>query len=373
MQSRQQTIDARYLKRALSLARKGAGKVFPNPMVGCVIVRNGAIVGEGFHARFGGPHAEVAALAQAGPRARGSTLYATLEPCDHSGKTPPCTRSIIAAGVARVVVAMLDPNPRVRGRGISRLRKNSIRVSLGPMSAEARSLNPAYIRSWKKQDGGVIAKAATTLDGKIATRTGDSKWITSDAARILGYRTRSSVDAVLVGRKTVQEDNPSLTGHGFGPNPVRVVVDPGLRTALTSAVFDSEAPTILVHSTKQRSRKLEIARRNGVLPVYLPRRSGTIPFRAIVRKLRGFGIRRILIEGGGETLAAAFAAGVVTEVMFFVAPRILGGKGAKTPVEGPGAATLAGAIHLAGMKARRIGPDLLLSARVLSGDKRRNA
>ncbi len=373
MRSVQRTIDARYMRRALSLARRGRGKVSPNPMVGCVIVKDGKIIGEGFHGRFGGPHAEVAALAQAGTRARGSTLYATLEPCDHFGKTPPCTGSIISAGVARVVAAMLDPNPRVRGRGLSRLRRNSLHVSLGPMGAEARSLNAAYVRSWKEQKGRVIAKAAMTLDGKIATRTGDSKWITSDAARILGYRTRSSVDAVLVGRNTVQQDNPALTAHGFGPNPVRVVIDPALRTSIKRAVFNSEAVTILVHCSKRPSRKLDDARRKGVLPVYLSRKGGTIPFRAIIRKLRAFGIRRILIEGGGETLSAAFAAGVVTEVMFFVAPRILGGRRAKTPVEGPGVDALAAATRLTGMRARQVGQDILLTAKVSEGDRKRRA
>lgn len=369
----QRTIDARYMKQALSLARKGAGKVFPNPMVGCVIVKDGRIIGEGFHARFGGPHAEVVALAQAGPRARGSTLYATLEPCDHTGKTPPCTRSIIAADVARVVVAMLDPNPRVGGRGISRLRRNSVQVSLGTLGLEARSLNAAYIRSWKQKTGRVIAKAAMTLDGKIATRSGDSKWITSEAARNLGYRTRCSVDAVLVGRNTVQQDNPALTGHGFGSNPVRVVIDPALRTSLDSAVYNREAPTILVHCAGGPSRKLEDARCKGILPVYLPAKGGDIPFRTIVRKLWDFGIRRILIEGGGETLAAAFAAGVVTEVMFFVAPRIVGGKGAKTPVEGAGVRNLVAATLLTEMRARPIGPDILLTAKVLGNNRSRSA
>ncbi len=371
MRPTQRTADARYMKRALSLARKGRGKVSPNPMVGCVIVKDGRIVGEGFHDRFGGPHAELAALAQAGPRARGATLYSTLEPCDHYGKTPPCTRSIISAGVARVVTAMLDPNPRVRGRGISRLRRNSLRVSLGPLGAKARSLNAAYVRSWKQHGVRVIAKAAMTLDGKIATRTGDSKWITSNAARILGYRTRSSVDAVLVGRTTIREDNPALTAHGFGPNPVRVVIDPAVRTSLTSAVYNHEAPTVLVHCVRRHSRKLEDARRKGVLPVYLSRTGGAIPFYAIIRKLREFGIRQILIEGGGETLAGAFAAGVVTDVMFFVAPRIFGGRVAKTPVEGPGVAFLAGATRLAGMRAHPVGPDILLTAQVLDNERKR--
>ena len=226
----QRAIDVRFMKRALLLARKGEGSVAPNPMVGCVVVKGGRIVGEGYHQRFGGPHAEVIALSRAGDRAAGSTLYVTLEPCDHFGKTPPCTNSLLAAGVARVVVAMLDPNPRVRGRGISRLGRNSVRVSTGVMRSEARSLNAPYVRSLK--EGGVIAKAAMSLDGKITTVRGESKWITSRASRIMGYRTRSSVDAVLVGRGTVQQDDPELTSHGSGRNPVRVVIDPSFRTSI---------------------------------------------------------------------------------------------------------------------------------------------
>lgn len=365
----QRAIDVRFMKRALSLARKGEGTVAPNPMVGCVVVRGGRIVGEGYHQRFGGPHAEVIALSRAGDRAAGSTLYVTLEPCDHFGKTPPCTNSILAAGVARVVVAMLDPNPRVSGRGISRLRRNSVRVSTGLMRSEARSLNAPYVRSLK--EGGVIAKAAMSLDGKIATVSGDSKWITSRASRIMGYRTRSSVDAVLVGRRTVQQDDPELTSHGSGRNPVRVVIDPSFRTSIGSRVFNRAAPTILIHSLAGRRGKLEDVRRKGVLTVYLPARRGRIDFRAIVRKLRDLGIRRLLIEGGGETLAAAFAAGVVTEVMFFVAPKVLGGKGAKTPVEGPGVPVLADATRLSGMKAQSIGQDILLTAQVGVKKRRR--
>ncbi len=364
----QRAIDVRFMKRALLLARKGT--VAPNPMVGCVAVKGGRIVGEGYHQRFGGPHAEVVALSRAGDRAAGSTLYVTLEPCDHFGKTPPCTNSILAAGVARVVVAMLDPNPRVRGRGISRLRRNSVRVSTGVMRSEARSLNAPYVRSWNEGSGCVVAKAAMSLDGKIATVSGDSKWITSRASRIMGYRARSSVDAVLVGRGTVQQDDPELTSHGSGRNPVRVVIDPSFRTSIGSRVFNRAAPTILIHSLAGRRGKLEDVRRKGVLTVYLPARRGRIDFRATVRKLRALGIRRLLIEGGGETLAAAFAAGVVTEVMFFVAPKVLGGKGAKTPVEGPGVPALADATRLSGLKAQSIGQDILLTAQV-SVKKRR--
>ena len=371
MKLSQRRRDTHYMMRALSLARRGAGKVAPNPMAGCVIVKDDRIVGEGYHGYFGGPHAEVIALSRAGARAKGSTLYVTLEPCNHFGKTPPCTSAIIAAGVARVVVAMTDPNPRVRGRGISSLRRSSIRVLLGLMGAESRSLNEAYLHSAKTGKRCVIAKAAMSLDGKIATPNGSSQWITSKPARTLAYRTRSAVDAVIVGSSTVRRDNPSLTTHGIGQNPVRVVIDPDLKTPIRSNVFNNEAPTILVHSVKGHSQKLDVLKHKRILGVYFLKRRGKIQFREIIKKLQDFGIRRVLIEGGGETIAAAFEANVVTDVMFFIAPKILGGRSAKTPVEGLGVRALADATRLLGMKARSIGPDILLTAKVGARQKRR--
>jgi diaminohydroxyphosphoribosylaminopyrimidine deaminase/5-amino-6-(5-phosphoribosylamino)uracil reductase len=335
--------------------------VAPNPMVGCVIVRDGRIVGREYHEYFGGPHAEVGALAQAGSHAKGSTLYVTLEPCDHFGKTPPCTRAIIAAGVTRVVVATTDPNPRVKGKGILRLRQNSIRVSLGLLGAESRRLNKEYIACFKRGKAYVIAKAAMSLDGKIAAAGGGSKWITSKQARSFAHRTRTDVDAVVVGRITVQSDNPSLTSHGIGKNPVRVVIDPHLTVSAGSKVFNRDAPTIVVHSTKADQHRLAKLKRKGILAVRLPMHRGKIPF----------GLRRILIEGGGETIAAAFEANVVTDVMFFVAPKILGGRDARTPVEGSGASALTYATMLSGLKARSIGPDILLTARVRARENRK--
>jgi diaminohydroxyphosphoribosylaminopyrimidine deaminase / 5-amino-6-(5-phosphoribosylamino)uracil reductase len=356
-------MDARFMKHALSLARRGRKMVRPNPMVGCVIVRDGSIVGQGYHEYFGGPHAEVNALKEAGSRAKGSALYVTLEPCDHSGKTPPCTRAIIAAGVTRVVVATTDPNPKVRGKGILRLRRNSIRVSSGVLGAENRSLNREYV-ALRRGPGCVIAKAAMTLDGKIAARGGDSKWITSKQARSFAHRTRATVDAVVVGRGTVQRDNPSLTSHGLGKNPVRVVIDPHLKLSPASKVFNRDAPTIIVHATKADQHRLEKFKKKRILAVRLPMYRGKIPFNLIIRKLQDYGLRRILIEGGGETIAAAFEANVVTDVMFFIAPKILGGRDARTPVEGPGASALPYATMLTKLKARSVGPDILLTARV---------
>lgn len=358
------------MKRALSLARRGREMVFANPMVGCVVVRDGRIVGEGFHEYFGGPHAEVNALAQAGPRAKGSTLYVTLEPCNHFGKTPPCTRAIIAAGVTRVVVATTDPNPRVRGRGIARLRHSSICVLLGLRGAESRSLNKDYI-ALRRRAGFVIAKAAMSLDGKIAAASGGSKWITSEQARRFAHRTRATVDAAVVGRVTVQRDNPGLTSHGMGKNPVRVVIDPHLKLSPRKAVFNRDAPTIVFHSASADQNTMEKLKNKKILTVQIPMFRGKIPFGRIIKKLQDYGIRRILIEGGGETIAAAFEANVVTDVMFFIAPKILGGRDARTPVEGSGASALPNATILTDLKARSIGPDILLTARVRARESKR--
>jgi diaminohydroxyphosphoribosylaminopyrimidine deaminase/5-amino-6-(5-phosphoribosylamino)uracil reductase len=358
------------MKRALLLARQGK-RVFPNPMVGCVIVKENKIIGQGFHHFFGGPHAEINALAQAGPRARGSTLYVTLEPCAHSGKTPPCTDAIIRAGVDRVVVAMRDPNPAVRGKGILKLREHSIQVSLGLMEKESHLLNRDYLHHLRRRSPRVIAKAAMSLDGKIAASTGDSRWITSKAARVLAYHMRSSVDAILVGRRTVQYDNPRLTSHGLGRNPVRVVLDPDLKTSVRSHVYNDEASTILISCSKKEKGKLQALKRKGVLPVSLPRRGKRIPFERIIEKLKSFGLRRILIEGGGETLSGAFESGVVDDLVFFLAPKIIGGRMAKTPVEGSGVVALKKAIGLSGLKVRRVGGDLLLEARVITRKRRK--
>jgi diaminohydroxyphosphoribosylaminopyrimidine deaminase/5-amino-6-(5-phosphoribosylamino)uracil reductase len=238
------TSDTGFLRRALLLAARGKEKVFPNPMVGCVIVNDGTIVGEGYHEYFGGPHAEINALRQAGNKANGATLYVTLEPCSHWGKTPPCTDAIIAAGIKKVIACMTDPNPSIAGQGFKKLLKHSIEVSEGILRASAEKLNSAYIHSLKHRKPYVVIKAAMTLDGKIATATGDSKWISSERSRAYVHKLRSSLNAVVVGVGTVVRDNPHLTSHGRGRNPVRVVIDPQLRTPLTSHILDGEAPTV---------------------------------------------------------------------------------------------------------------------------------
>lgn len=354
------------MRLALFLAKKGGEKVSPNPKVGCVVVKDGMIVGRGYHQYFGGPHAEINALSEAGLRAKGSTLYVTLEPCDHSGKTPPCTDSIIRAGVKRVVVAASDPDSKARGRGLRKLRTKSIEVSLGLLKKEATELNADYIRSRITQKPCVVVKAAMSADGKIATRTGDSKWISSRQSRAYVHRLRSTVDAIIIGSETAVRDNPHLTSHGEGRNPVRIVLDPHLRIPIGSRVFDDRAPSIVFFASGQKGKTLRLLRQKKVMTVNLRQRQGRFGLRDVIAKLRQYSLNRIMIEGGGETIASAFEDRVVTDLYLFVAPCIVGGRNARTPVEGPGVTNVRSAVKLRGARMKKIGSDFLLIAKVLA-------
>ena len=352
------------MRLAFSLAKKGKGQVFPNPLVGCVIVNGDAIVGRGYHQYFGGPHAEICALNQAGKKAIGSTMYVTLEPCNHTGKTPPCTDAIIKAGVKRVVVASLDPDAKVRGKGIKKLRDSSVGVYPGLMKREAMRLNASYMKSRRDTKSVVIVKAAMSTDGKIATRMGDSMWISSRPSRTFVHRLRSTVDAIVVGHNTTVRDNPHLTSHGAGRNPVRIILDTNLRVPLGSNIFDGKAPTIVLHAASSSKEKLKRLQKKRVITVRMPHRSGTIGFRDVIAKLKQFSLERILIEGGGETIASAFESGVVTDLVLFIAPKIIGGRAAISPVEGLGVANVRDSLRLHSLKIAKIGPDLMLTAKV---------
>ncbi|MBI4055641.1 MAG: bifunctional diaminohydroxyphosphoribosylaminopyrimidine deaminase/5-amino-6-(5-phosphoribosylamino)uracil reductase RibD [Elusimicrobia bacterium] len=242
--------DVEYLRRAMRLARKGVGKVSPNPLVGCVLVKGGRIVGEGYHPYFGGPHAEIGALEKAGPKAREAALYVNLEPCNCWGKTGPCTAAILQAGISRVVASMADPDPRVSGKGFQVLRQAGIQVRSGLLEAEARDLNRPYLIWTTQKRPYVILKSAATLDGKIAARNGKSRWISSKASRNYVHRLRSQVDAILVGTRTVLQDDPELTSHGQGKNPVRIILDAGGVLTPQQKVFNGSAQTLLMTSGK---------------------------------------------------------------------------------------------------------------------------
>lgn len=349
------------MRRALELAVKGKGRTSPNPMVGCVVVRDGRIVGEGYHERAGAPHAEVNAIRAAGGDIAGATMYVTLEPCCHEGKTPPCSDLIVRHKPERVVVAMRDPNPLVCGGGIAALRDAGIDVAVGVLEPEAQTLNEAFVKYVTRKMPFVIAKCGMSLDGKIATRTGDSRWVTGEASRRYVHELRNEVDAILVGSRTVMIDDPSLTARldTGAKDPIRVIVDADEYLAADRRVFnqDSPAPTWVALPVGQAFDGADEI-------IYVPDGPGGIDLVALMRELAKREVMSVLIEGGGTTHASAFAAGIVDKVMFFVAPKIIGGRDAITAVEGDGAARMADAVQLERMTARSIGEDILIEAYV---------
>jgi diaminohydroxyphosphoribosylaminopyrimidine deaminase/5-amino-6-(5-phosphoribosylamino)uracil reductase len=350
-------MDEAFMGRALELARRGGGRTAPNPLVGAVIVKQGRIVGEGYHRAFGGPHAEVSALRAAGPRARGATAYVTLEPCSpHPKKTPPCTEALSRSGLACVVVAMRDPNPMVDGRGLSLLRKAGIRVRLGVLSREARALNAPFIKVHTRGLPYVVAKWAMTLDGKIATRTGDSRWVSGERSRAWLHRFRDTFQAILVGSGTVLRDDPRL--RGARTMPTRIILDTAARTPPTAVVVRTarEQPTILAVSPSASPERLRRLERAGVQLLQLDIRDLRLVFEALARE----GLHKILVEGGGEVHASVFEAGLADEVCIFVAPKIAGGREAKTPVEGQGLERMADALESGPLTVERLGADIVL-------------
>ncbi|HQH50989.1 MAG TPA: bifunctional diaminohydroxyphosphoribosylaminopyrimidine deaminase/5-amino-6-(5-phosphoribosylamino)uracil reductase RibD [Candidatus Hydrogenedentes bacterium] len=359
------SADRQYMRRALELAAKGKGRTSPNPMVGCVIVRDGKVIGEDYHRRAGEPHAEVLAIEQASGDVRGATMYINLEPCTHEGRTPPCVDLLLEKRPARVVVAMSDPNPKVSGEGIYRLRQAGIDVEAGVLEEEARKLNEAFIKYITTGMPFVICKAAMTLDGKIATHAGHSRWVTCEESRRRVHQLRNEVDAILVGSRTVMLDDPSLTTRldaGEKHDPIRIILDADDYLDEKRRVFEVEstAPTWVVLPEER-----VCDRADEVLHV---RRGGDgFDMRHLMTVLAQREVTSVLIEGGGTTHASAFEAGVVDKVMFFVAPKIIGGREAITAVEGEGVATMDEAVLLERMSAERVGNDLLIEAYVKAG------
>jgi diaminohydroxyphosphoribosylaminopyrimidine deaminase/5-amino-6-(5-phosphoribosylamino)uracil reductase len=354
------------MKLALRLAARGAGWVSPNPVVGAVVVKGDKVVGRGYHRRAGLPHAEVEALQAAGEAARGADLYVTLEPCNHQGRTPPCTQAILTAGVRRVVIATRDPNPRVTGGGADSLADRGVEVAVGLLAAEARRLNEAWFHSVETGRPWVIAKAACSLDGKIATVGGESQWLTGQAARTLGHRLRHRVDAVVVGIGTVLADDPQLTARlprQPGRDPIRLVLDSRLRLPLTARMLhlDSEAPTWVATTNQAPPETIRALEATGAQVLVLPGDAGRVSLPALLQELAARQVQSLLVEGGAETLGAFFDQRLVNRFYFFYAPKILGGRKAPTAVGGQGVIHL-GEAHIArDLKVRRLGPDLLVS------------
>ena len=361
--------DARFMQRALELAERGRGLTSPNPMVGAVLVgAAGEIVGEGFHRQAGAAHAETEALAAAGARATGATLYVTLEPCAHQGRTPPCAPAVVAGGVARVVAALQDPNPLVAGRGLEALRQAGITVTLGVLAAAAAAQNRAFLTAMRERRPHVTLKGGVTLDGKIADWRGGSRWITGEAARAHAHRLRSEADAIVVGIGTVVRDDPELTVRLDRPwprEPYRVVLDPGARTPPGARLIRAASPprALIAVGDVAPADRIERLEGTGATVLPCPTRDGRIDLGALLSELFAREARAVLVEGGGETHAAFLEAGLVDRVAVFVAPLLLGGREAASLVGG-GGRDLKEAVRLGPLSVTRLGDDLLIEADV---------
>lgn len=357
--------DVRFMRRAVALARKGLGRTSPNPPVGAVVVARGRAVGEGWHRRAGAAHAEVEALRNAGGRARGATLYVTLEPCNHHGRTPPCVDAVLAAGIRRVVYGARDPNPRVRGGGTARLRRAGVAVEPGPEPTASAELIAGFASVMRRGRPFVTLKLAATLDGKIATTSGASRWITGPAARQLVHRLRNENDAVMVGAGTVLADNPQLTCRvRGGRDPLRVIVDGRLRIPLDAAVLTkASAPGTLIATVASRGRKLKALQARGAAVLVAPGRDGHVSLPRLLRALARRGVSSVLLEGGATLAAAALRARVVDRLMLFLAPKVIGADGLDM-LGMLGVRALPSAPALRIIRVDRIGDDLLVDAMI---------
>lgn len=360
-------IDEMYMERALELAANARGRTSPNPMVGAVIVREGRIVGEGWHRRAGEDHAEINALRMAGALAAGATMYVTLEPCAHQGRTPPCTQAIIEAHIRRVVVAMTDPNPQVNGKGITALREAGMAVKLGVCAGVAHQLNESFVKWVTEHRPFVTLKLAMSLDGKTATHTGESKWITGAPARLAGHRLRDLTDAIAVGVGTVVADNPALTARlpeGNGHNPIRVILDSFARIPLTAHVLtDQAAPTIVAVSRQAPRERLAALRELGV-DLLTCGASSHVDIDSLLAQLAERDITSLLVEGGGNVNGSFLQHGAVDKVVAYIAPKLIGGREAMTAVEGSGFARIADVVRLTAPTLQLVGDNLCYTAYV---------
>ena len=356
-------IDESYMREALRIAEHARGRTSPNPLVGAVIVREGTIIASGWHRAAGEPHAEIHALRMAGELARGATLYVTLEPCAHHGRTPPCVEAVIAAGIARVVIALSDPNPLVAGRGLALLRAAGIEVVTGVCEGEARRQNEVFLKWVTTKRPFVTLKTAMTLDGKIASHTGASQWITGEAARARVHAYRNEYDAILVGIGTVRADDPSLTARlegRTGHNPLRIVLDSEARTPPCAKLLtDGAAPTLIAVSERADQRRVRLLHACGAEVV--TRGVERVDIAALLDYLGARDVSSLFVEGGARVNWSFLAGGFVDKVHAFIAPMLMGGEKAKTPVGGTGFDSPQTALHLADMTVEQVGADVLIT------------
>ena len=367
--------DIKYMRRALRLGEKGLGYTTPNPAVGAVVARQGMILGEGWHQKAGTPHAEVHALRAAGDAAKGADLYVTLEPCNHTGRTSPCTHKILQAGIRRVVIGTPDPNPKVIGGGIEFLRDNGLEVETGCLIDECRLLIAPFAKNMLIGMPWVRSKVACSLDGRIATRTGHSKWITNQQARSSGHRLREISDAILVGKGTIVADNPQLTcrkGKKAGKDPIRVVLDSGLSVDPSSRIchLKSSAPTVIIgvegKSTDEHRQAMEAS--GAKVWFAPPDGQGRVDVRNALRMLGDFGVQSLLIEGGATVHGAFWDQAFVDEAFFYYAPMVIGGKDARPAIGGSGAVDVGRATRLSKVQHRKLGDNWLVRGLVTNID-----
>ena len=354
-----------YMNQVIDLALKGKGKASPNPIVGAIIVRDSVVVGRGYHKRAGDPHAEINTLRDAGESAKGGTLYVNLEPCCHYGKTPPCTSAIIKSGIERVVVGMRDPNILVSGKGIEELRGAGIHIEVGVLEERCREINEIYAKYITIKRPFVIMKVASSLDGKIATHTGESRWITSKSSREVVHRIRGEVDAIMVGLGTVIKDDPQLTvrlGENGIKDPKRIILDSLLKISLKAKVLtmDSRSDSIIVTTEKGDPERIKKLEGMGVKVLIVDKKDQRIDLDKLMTRLGEMEVASLLIEGGSEVYASALEAGIVDKVILFLAPKIIGGVNAPGVVGGRGIDSLCDAISLKDIHIQQIGDDVMI-------------
>jgi diaminohydroxyphosphoribosylaminopyrimidine deaminase/5-amino-6-(5-phosphoribosylamino)uracil reductase len=366
----QSELDVWHMQRALELAAQGQGYVEPNPMVGCVVVQGAEIIGEGWHRRFGQAHAEVEALRLAGSRAAGATMYVTLEPCCHQGKTPPCTRAIIQAGIRRVVAAQSDPFPEVHGGGLAELRAAGIEVEVGLLEEEARRLNAPYLKLLTRHRPWMIAKWAMTLDGKLATRTGSSQWISNPQSRAIAHALRGRVDAILIGRETARRDDPLLTARPPGPRTaLRIVIDTrGSQSSLSQLVRTAhEVPLLVAVGDESPEHDRQRLRAAGCEVLVTAGETHEARLAALLDELGRRRLTNILVEGGSRILGALLDAREIDEVHVFLAPRLVGGATAPVPTAGEGVEQMADAVLLENLQVQQVDSDIYMHGRIMRG------
>lgn len=359
-----------FMRQTFRLANKACGRTSPNPMVGAILVRDGEIVGKGYHKKAGKPHAEINAIKDSGDLSIGADLYVNLEPCSHFGRTPPCADAVIKAGIKRAFIAIKDPNPEVAGRGIERLQEAGIEVIAGILENEALILNEAFIKHVTTGMPFVTLKAASSLDGRIATRTGESKWITGEKSRLHVHKMRDQADAIMVGIGTVEMDDPSLSTRipdKKGRNPLRVIVDEELRISLTARVIDPESKDSLIIATTEAAPKQKIEKLKNLGAKILVFRgiNKMVPLKDLMKELGMLGINSLLIEGGSEIHASALSEGIADKLAIFYAPKIIGGVSSIPVVGGKGADSLSDAIELDRLTTKKFGSDILIEGYIM--------